>query len=165
MKRLFTPWRMSYLTSPSSETGCIFCKASSSASETEVLRLWSGARVFVMLNRYPYSNGHLMVAPHEHSARLFESGDQTLSDLIRVAARAQQLLGEVYEPEGFNLGMNFGSVAGAGFADHYHLHLVPRWRGDHNFMSVTADTRMIPETLDVTFERLAPKFSSLSGSF
>lgn len=164
MERLFTPWRMSYLTSPSSDTGCIFCQASESDQDRDVLRLWSGERVFVMLNRYPYSNGHLMVAPHEHSARLFESGDETLADLMRVAARAQQLLGEIYAPDGFNLGMNFGSVAGAGFAEHYHLHLVPRWGGDHNFMSVTAETRMIPEALETTFDRLTPKFSCLGES-
>ena len=164
MERIFTPWRMAYLTSPPANDGCIFCNASTSSDDHAVLRLWSGDRVLVMLNRFPYSNGHLMIAPHEHSARLFDSGDDILSDLVRVAARAQRILGEVYQPEGFNLGMNFGSVAGAGFAEHYHLHLVPRWGGDHNFMSVTAGTRMIPESLEMTFERLRPKFSSLADS-
>lgn len=164
MQRIFTPWRMTYLTAPKEDHGCIFCAASARDDLRESLCLWKGERVFVMLNRFPYSNGHIMIAPHDHAAALFETDDQTLSELMRVASRSQQLLSEVYAPDGFNLGMNFGAVAGAGFADHYHLHLVPRWGGDHNFMSVTAETRMIPEELEATWERLQPKFSGLRSS-
>lgn len=164
MERLFTPWRMSYLTSPKGDHGCIFCSAASDANERDTLLLWRGARVIAMLNRYPYSNGHVMVAPVEHSARLFESDDTTLADLMQAAARCQRILADEYSPDGFNLGMNFGEAAGAGFADHYHLHIVPRWRGDHNFMSVTADTRMIPEEPERSWERLKPKFSSVGSS-
>ena len=111
-----------------------------------------------MLNRYPYTNGHLMVAPVAHEARLFDSADRSLRALIRLTAEAQRILSDVYHPDGFNIGMNFGQVAGAGVADHYHLHIVPRWSGDSNFMTVTAQTRLVPEELDVTFDKLAPHF-------
>ena len=101
-----------------------------------------------MLNRYPYTNGHLMVAPIAHEARLFDSADRSLRALIRLTAEAQRILSDVYRPDGFNVGMNFGQVAGAGVADHYHLHIVPRWGGDSNFMTVTARTRLVPEELE-----------------
>ena len=114
-----------------------------------------------MLNRYPYTNGHLMVAPVAHEARLFESSDASLRALIRLTAEAQRILSDVYHPDGFNVGMNFGTVAGAGVADHYHLHIVPRWGGDSNFMTVTAQTRLVPEELDVTYDKLAPHFHDL----
>jgi ATP adenylyltransferase len=116
-----------------------------------------------MLNRYPYTNGHLMVAPIQHEARLFESTDQSLRALIALTAEAQRILSDVYRPDGFNVGMNFGTVAGAGVADHYHMHIVPRWGGDSNFMTVTAQTRLVPEDLDATYEKLAPHFETLSG--
>jgi ATP adenylyltransferase len=114
-----------------------------------------------MLNRYPYTNGHLMVAPVAHDALLFESRDDSLRALIRLTAEAQRILSDVYRPEGFNVGMNFGQVAGAGVADHYHMHIVPRWGGDSNFMTVTAGTRIVPEDLDVTYDRLLPRFQEI----
>jgi ATP adenylyltransferase len=113
-----------------------------------------------MLNRYPYTNGHLMVAPIAHEARLFESSSGSLEAFIRLTAETQRILSDAYHPDGFNVGMNFGQVAGAGIADHYHLHIVPRWNGDSNFMTVTAQTRLVPEDLDVTFDRLAPHFAA-----
>jgi ATP adenylyltransferase len=126
-----------------------------------ILRVTPYSRV--MLNKYPYTNGHLMVAPVAHEARLFESADVSLKALIRLSAEAQRVLSDVYSPDGFNVGMNFGTVAGAGFADHYHMHIVPRWNGDSNFMTVTAQTRLVPEELEVTFDRLAPRFAELPG--
>lgn len=164
MKRIFTPWRMNYLTTPRTDDGCIFCTAASLAPSEESLVLWKGEHILVMLNRYPYSNGHLMVAPTEHTANLYESSKSALTDLITAAAKTQRLLSEIYGPDGFNLGMNFGAVAGAGVAEHYHVHLVPRWGGDHNFMSVTADTRLIPEELPQTWNRLMPKFATFGSS-
>jgi ATP adenylyltransferase len=160
MEILFTPWRYSYLTAPKSDatTGCIFCNAAASANLRETLTLLRTSDAVVMLNRYPYTNGHLMVAPIAHEARLFESADRSLTALIRLTAEAQRILSDVYRPDGFNVGMNFGQVAGAGVADHYHLHIVPRWSGDSNFMTVTARTRLVPEELDATFEKLAPRF-------
>lgn len=165
MEILFTPWRYPYLTSPKSEqpTGCIFCIAASSENRRETLTLYRGANALVMLNRYPYTNGHLMVAPIAHQARLFDSTDDALSALIGLTAEAQRILSDVYHPDGFNVGMNFGTVAGAGVADHYHMHVVPRWGGDSNFMTVTARTRLVPEELDVTFDKLVPHFAELGG--
>jgi ATP adenylyltransferase len=145
---------------PSAPQPCIFCVAASSSDSKETLTLFRGDEALVMLNRYPYTNGHLMVAPIAHEARLFESTDESLESLIRLTAEAQRILSDVYRPDGFNVGMNFGQVAGAGVADHYHMHIVPRWNGDSNFMTVTARTRLVPEELDVTFDKLLPHFSS-----
>ena len=163
MEILFTPWRYPYLTSPKSEesVGCIFCSAAQSERPRETLTLYRNDRGLVMLNRYPYTNGHLMVAPIAHEARLFDSSDASLRALIRLTAEAQRILSDVYHPDGFNVGMNFGQVAGAGVADHCHLHIVPRWGGDTNFMSVTAQTRLVPEELDVTFDKLQPHFENI----
>jgi ATP adenylyltransferase len=148
------------LTAPKSgpASGCIFCIAAESADTRSTLTLYRTTRALVMLNRYPYTNGHLMVAPIAHEARLFESTDASLRALIRLTAEAQRILSDVYHPDGFNVGMNFGQVAGAGVADHYHMHIVPRWAGDSNFMTVTARTRLVPEDLDVTFDKLEPHF-------
>ncbi|MDP9191927.1 MAG: HIT domain-containing protein [Acidobacteriota bacterium] len=143
---------------------CIFCVAAETADPRETLTLLRTDDALVMLNRYPYTNGHLMVAPVAHESRLFDSTDRSLRALIRLTADAQRVLSDVYRPDGFNVGMNFGSVAGAGVADHYHLHIVPRWSGDSNFMTVTAQTRIVPEDLDVTFDKLAPHFHELRGA-
>jgi len=163
MEILFTPWRYPYLTSPRSEkdSECIFCKAAKSNNVRETLTLFRDERALVMLNRYPYTNGHLMVAPVAHQARLFESSDDSLRALIRLTAESQRILSDVYHPDGFNIGMNFGHVAGAGMADHYHVHVVQRWSGDSNFMTVTAKTRLIPEDLNVTFDKLQPHFEQI----
>ena len=163
MQILYTPWRYSYLTSPRSAAPpeCIFCLAAVSTDPLATLTLFRDDRTLVMLNRYPYTNGHLMVAPIRHEARLYESTDDSLRSLIAVTAAAQRILSDVYGPDGFNVGMNFGQVAGAGFADHYHVHIVPRWNGDVNFMTVTAQTRLVPEDLGVTFDKLRAHFDSL----
>jgi ATP adenylyltransferase len=163
MQTLFTPWRFKYLTSPkpAQPQECFFCTAATSKKMRETLTLWRNDDALVMLNRYPYTNGHLMVAPVAHQARLFESDDTALRALIRLTAEAQRILSDVYHPDGFNIGMNFGEVAGAGVADHYHMHIVPRWGGDSNFMTVTARTRLVPEELDVTYDKLLPHFKKL----
>jgi ATP adenylyltransferase len=160
---LFTPWRFSYLTAPKPDApqGCIFCNAVTSASPRDTLTLFRNDLALVMLNRYPYTNGHLMVAPVAHEARLFDSTDASLRALIGLTAETQRILSDVYHPDGFNVGMNFGQVAGAGVADHYHMHIVPRWSGDSNFMTVTARTRLVPEALDVTFDKLEPHFKNI----
>lgn len=165
MQILFTPWRYPYLTAPKDEqpAGCIFCVAAGSENARETLMLYRGEAALVMLNRYPYTNGHLMVAPIAHEARLYDSTDESLTALIRLTAEAQRILSDVYRPDGFNVGMNFGKIAGAGVADHYHLHIVPRWNGDSNFMTVTAQTRLVPEELDVTLDKLEPHFRQLRG--
>ena len=167
MEVLFTPWRYPYLTSPKSEKaeGCIFCNAAKSTRTRDTLTLYRNREALVMLNRYPYTHGHLMVAPIAHEARLFDSSDASLRAFIRLTAESQRILSDVYHPDGFNIGMNFGQVAGAGVADHYHLHIVPRWNGDSNFMTVTARTRLVPEELDVTFDKLQPHFKKVRKEF
>lgn len=152
------------MTSPRSEAPqqCIFCAAAESKTPKETLTLFRTELALVMLNRYPYTNGHLMVAPIAHEARLFDSTDSSLRALIRLTAEAQRILSDVYHPDGFNVGMNFGQVAGAGVADHYHMHIVPRWSGDSNFMTVTARTRLVPEDLGATFDKLQPHFARIS---
>jgi ATP adenylyltransferase len=152
------------LTAPKSASPepCIFCTAAQSPDLRATLTLYRSEAAVVMLNKYPYTNGHLMVAPVAHEARLFESSETSLRALIRLTAEAQRILSDVYRPDGFNVGMNFGQVAGAGVADHYHMHIVPRWSGDSNFMTVTARTRIVPEDLDVTFEKLAPLFAAVT---
>jgi ATP adenylyltransferase len=166
MQTLFTPWRFSYLTAPKTgeATGCIFCIAAETGVSRDTLTLYRDASALVMMNRYPYTNGHLMVAPVAHEARLFESTSTSLRALIALTAEAQRILSDVYRPDGFNVGMNFGTVAGAGVADHYHMHVVPRWGGDSNFMTVTAQTRLVPEELDVTYGKLEPHFRQIRES-
>ncbi len=151
------------MTSPKSETPveCIFCAAATTKDVRQTLTLFRDGTALVMLNRYPYTNGHLMVAPIAHEARLFDSTDESLRALIRLTAESQRILSDVYHPDGFNVGMNFGQIAGAGVADHYHMHIVPRWTGDSNFMTVTARTRLVPEDLGVTFEKLQPYFDRI----
>jgi ATP adenylyltransferase len=163
MEVLFTPWRYPYLTAPkgSAPQACIFCIAAKSDDVRETLTLYRSDAALVMLNKYPYTNGHLMVAPVAHEARLFDSSDQSLQALIRLTAESQRILSDVYHPDGFNVGMNFGQTAGAGVADHYHMHIVPRWSGDSNFMTVTARTRVVPEDLNTTFDKLAPHFEGV----
>ena len=152
------------MTSPKSDkpAECIFCVAAQSKNTRETLTVYRDDQALVMLNRYPYTNGHLMVAPIAHQARLFDSTDESLRSLIRLTAEAQRILSDVYKPEGFNVGMNFGQTAGAGVADHYHMHVVPRWGGDTNFMTVTAKTRLVPEDLDGTYDKLQPYFRKIS---
>jgi ATP adenylyltransferase len=132
-----------------------------SNSLRETLTLFRSDDALVMMNRYPYTNGHLMVAPVAHEALLFDSRDDSLRALIRLTAEAQRILSDVYHPDGFNIGMNFGQVAGAGVADHYHMHIVPRWSGDANFMTVTSSTRLVPEELVVTYDKLLPRFAAI----
>jgi len=158
MDRLFTPWRYDYLVSDKASGGCIFCEASSADDDRERLVVWRGGTHFVILNRFPYSNAHLMIVPHRHVADLLEATPEERHDLIDLATRSLAALRSAYGPQGFNLGCNLGTSAGAGIASHYHLHLVPRWEGDTNFMTVTAETRVIPEDLGRTWERMRAAF-------
>ena len=158
---LFAPWRYEYLVAEKS-SGCIFCEAASSTDGDGSLVVYRGRKVFVLLNRYPYTNGHLMVAPYDHSARLSDSPEETLTELVQVVARGERILAENYRTDGLNIGVNLGSAAGAGVSDHYHVHLVPRWSGDTNFMTVAGNVRVVPEDLAVTRRRLAPLFGGTS---
>jgi len=162
MKRLWTPWRMAYLQAPkeSKRRGCIFCTKmrEHTAKDRENLVLWRGARAFVVLNLYPYSNGHVMVVPYQHTSELDALDSETLKEMMLLVGTSIRALRALMDPQGFNLGANLGRVAGAGVEDHVHIHIVPRWGGDTNFMPVLADVRMIPELLPQTYDGLLAAF-------
>jgi ATP adenylyltransferase len=160
MEHLWTPWRSTYVTRNSSPAECIFCAALAESSDEKNLLLYRAKYNFVILNRYPYSSGHLMIAPNIHVSRLTEIGDADASEMMQLAREAEAILEEVYQPHGINLGMNLGEAAGAGIASHIHLHILPRWIGDSNFMTVVGDTRVIPEALTETYQRLRNRFTA-----
>jgi ATP adenylyltransferase len=155
---LFAPWRYEYLVSDKSGNECFLCEAAASEQDAETLIVYRGRKVFVILNRYPYTNGHVMVAPYAHEARLSESSSETRGELVETVARAERILTEAYKTDGLNVGLNLGSAAGAGVADHYHVHIVPRWKGDTNFMTVAGGVRVVPEKPEDTLARLRPLF-------
>ena len=160
MDRLWSPWRLPYVIGSRSEPGCVFCDALG-RSEPDSLVLYDGETCFVILNLYPYNNGHLMVVPHRHTGTLASLSEAELRELAVLTQRAEIALGEAYQPHGINIGLNSGKPAGAGILDHNHIHLVPRWNGDTNFMTVTGNTRVLPEELGDTARRLRPIFQRL----
>jgi ATP adenylyltransferase len=165
MERLWSPWRLSYVTGAVDPApGCIFCDAASYTSGTPQadLVLLRTSLAFVILNRYPYNNGHLMVAPNRHVATLTATDREEQRELMRLTRIAEMALTEAYQPQGINIGVNIGRPAGAGIVDHLHVHLVPRWGGDTSFISVIGETRVLPETLGDTAKRLGPIFDKLS---
>jgi len=161
MDHLFSPWRFDYVSRPDKETeGCVFCglgRADVSEDEAGFV-LHRGQHHYSVLNLYPYTSGHLMIVPYEHQAKLAELSAESLAELTSLAARVEALLDEVYKPDGINLGMNLGECAGAGIADHLHLHAVPRWCGDTNFITVTGRTRVLPEDLHETWRKLRERW-------
>ena len=162
MNRLWTPWRLAYVTEASASTPrCIFCDAAGQLA-SEPLVVHAGARAFVILNKYPYNNGHLMIVPQRHVARLADLDAAEAQDLMRLTQAAERVLTQVYAPHGFNMGVNLGKPAGAGIEDHLHVHIVPRWNGDTNFMTVFGETRVLPEDLASTASRLRPIFEGLA---
>jgi len=163
VERLWTPWRLAYVTGAVSGTSdrCIFCDAGPESSRDELVLIRTPLS-FVVLNLYPYNNGHLMVVPKRHVASLASSTPEELTDLMRLTRHAEIALAEAYTPQGMNIGINLGRPAGAGIVDHLHVHLVPRWTGDTSFMSVVGNTRVLPEELPQTAARLRPIFERLS---
>jgi ATP adenylyltransferase len=161
MDRLWTPWRLAYVTEASTVTPpCIFCDALAHL-DSEPLVVHRGHAAFVLLNKYPYNNGHLMVVPHRHVGWLADLTREELAEFMWLTQQAEKALTAVYHPHGFNMGLNLGKPAGAGVLDHLHLHVVPRWNGDTNFMSVVGETRVLPEELPRTAERLRAAFKAL----
>ncbi|MCM0082061.1 HIT domain-containing protein [Geomonas sp. Red32] len=156
MERLWAPWRMEYITEPK-QPECIFCRE---GDDRQLLILHRTGLVMVMLNRYPYVNGHVMVAPVRHTSDLDTLSDEEMVALFRGVAFCRRVLAEAGNPDGFNIGVNLGKAAGAGVEEHLHIHVVPRWNGDNNFMSVVAGTRVVPEALLVTYDRLLPFFQA-----
>jgi ATP adenylyltransferase len=159
MERLWTPWRMTYI-GASQPAGCFLCAKTAEDRDQENLIVYRSALGFVLLNLYPYNTGHLMVAPFLHTADLAGLPADVGADLLALTQRSVAALTEEYRPDGFNIGMNLGRLAGAGVPDHLHVHVVPRWGGDTNFMPVTADTKVLPESLDQTYRRLRPYFDA-----
>jgi ATP adenylyltransferase len=160
MDYLWTPWRYRYISQEGEPAECIFCAAASAtADDREWFVVHRGQHNFVILNRFPYTTGHVMVVPNAHVARLEDLTDEVLVELFRLAQATEKRLRKAYRPDGINLGMNIGRSAGAGIAGHLHLHALPRWYGDSNFMTVVGETRVVPEDLETTWERLREAFA------
>jgi len=162
MDILWSPWRFHYVSEGVKKSGCVFCEkaAAGHSRDRENLVLYRGQSNYILLNLYPYTTGHAMVAPYAHVARLANLDAETLKEMMVLAQRLEAALAAAYSPEGFNLGMNLGRCAGAGVADHVHLHFLPRWFGDSNFMTVVGETRVQPEDLAITFDKLARFFGA-----
>jgi ATP adenylyltransferase len=162
MDYLWSPWRFRYIRSNADgelkRSGCVFCLAPEAPDPKSALVLGRGVHCYAILNLYPYTSGHLMVVPYVHTSSLADLDAATTAEMMEIAKRAQVALAQVYRPDGFNLGINLGSAAGAGIAEHLHMHVVPRWEGDANFMSIVGETRVIPEELETTYEKLRPHF-------
>ena len=164
MDRLWTPWRLPYVMEASASVdGCIFCDAFDRV-DSEPLVVHRGRSCFVILNKYPYNNGHLMVVPNRHVARLADLEPDVLAEFASLTRDAERVLTGVYDPHGFNMGLNLGKPAGAGVLYHLHLHVVPRWNGDTNFITVVGETRVLPEELAQAGERVRGGFQKLASS-
>jgi ATP adenylyltransferase len=156
MKRLFSPWRMKYIqnTKGNEEGGCIFCNALTTEDSPANLVIARGKAAFALLNLFPYTSGHMMVAPYDHKANLDEISAAARAEMMELVSQCIVTLKQVYQPQAFNVGANIGEAAGAGVPGHVHLHIVPRWSGDTNFMSTVGEVRVLPETIDETYKRI-----------
>lgn len=160
MDLLWTPWRREFVQGATADdhTACFLCTGPAAHDDRANLILLRGERAFVIMNRYPYNTGHLMIAPYAHTADLPNLDSATAQELMALVQRCVGVLQQAYQPQGFNLGMNLGKAAGAGVPDHLHMHALPRWTGDTSFLPIVGNTRALPETLDQTYARLAPLF-------
>src|SRR5262249_5526102 len=155
MDFIWSPWRYDYLASGGMKApSCVFCVGEDRSHDAERLIAFRGTHNFIILNLFPYTSGHVMVAPYEHLDSIASAGPDQLTEMMQLAQRIMAALQKLYRPDGFNLGMNLGLAAGAGVREHFHLHVVPRWVGDANFMSVIGETRVLPEELQTTYQRL-----------
>jgi len=163
MNHLWSPWRMKYIeTHGDEENGCIFCSLLNQIDGPENLIVHRNDHVFVILNRFPYTSGHLMVVPYDHQPSFENLDSQTLAEMMQTTTMCMRLLRKLYDPEAFNLGSNVGKAAGAGIAEHVHMHIVPRWAGDTNFMSTLGQTRVLPEELEETYRRIKEEYKKFS---
>jgi ATP adenylyltransferase len=158
MDRLWSPWRYRYVSTAEPTDACIFCVKSQQQNDVENLILHRGPHCFVLLNLYPYTSGHLMVAPYAHAPTLEEIDEETATELMLLTRASQARLRSVYRAPGFNVGMNIGACAGAGVAGHIHMHVLPRWGGDVNFMTTVGETRVLPEDMSETYRKLSQAF-------
>jgi ATP adenylyltransferase len=161
MDRLWSPWRLEYVTGSGKSPGCVFCAAQDPSEDQSSLVVFRGESCYVILNLYPYNNGHLMVVPNRHIASLAAATSEELCELIELTRQSELALTEAFSPHGMNMGINLGKPAGAGVLDHVHMHVVPRWNGDTNFMTIVGETRVLPEELPVTARKLRPIFDKL----
>ena len=161
MDYLWSPWRYQYVQKGTRGDGCIFCEAAASQNDEENFLVHRGRKNFVLLNRYPYTTGHVMIAPYEHVDTLEAASAGALEEMMLLAQASQKQLREIYQAPGYNLGMNLGESAGAGIAGHIHLHVMPRWYGDTSFITTVAETRVLPEELPVTWRKLKAAFGSI----
>ncbi|HXJ79353.1 MAG TPA: HIT domain-containing protein [Candidatus Methylomirabilis sp.] len=160
MDRLWAPWRMKYVGSTGGPGACVFCAALTAGDDARALVLHRGPLAFLILNAYPYASGHLMAAVNRHGCALDEATADELAEVMTLTQQAIRILRATYHPHGFNVGVNQGKVAGAGIPDHLHVHIVPRWDGDTSFMTVVSDTKVLPESLETTYGRLAAALRS-----
>jgi ATP adenylyltransferase len=159
MDYLWSPWRFQYMASAGKKSGsCVFCLDEHSGTDAERLVVYRGVHNFVILNLFPYTSGHFMVAPFAHLSNLELASPEQLTEMMVLVQRGLSALTKLYKPDGFNMGMNLGEAAGAGIREHFHFHVVPRWTGDANFMTITGETRVLPEELRVTYDRLSEIF-------
>ena len=159
MDYLWTPWRYQYIASLKNPSRCVFCLDTSGDYDERDFVVFRGRLSFVILNIFPYTTGHLLVAPYAHNADFQKSSKEESAEMLELVKRCQFALQQTYQPDGFNIGMNLGRCAGAGVEHHLHLHVVPRWIGDSNFMTIVGETRVLPETLETTFSKLRPHFN------
>ncbi|MBN2549674.1 MAG: HIT domain-containing protein [Anaerolineales bacterium] len=163
MNNLWSPWRMDYIRNYKRDPDCVFCREVEKTDSPENLIIFRASRTYVILNRYPYTTGHLMVVPYEHTPSLELLDSETRVEMIELSSLAIRALRDEYKPHGFNLGINIGEAAGAGIVEHVHFHVVPRWSGDTNFMSAVASVRVIPEALDETYWRIKKIWDEMTG--
>ena len=165
MDQLWSPWRYSYVSNadsvPPDKDSCLFCRVAGGSDDAGNLLVMRAERNFILLNRYPYTAGHLMIAPYDHVATLEEAGTATLEEMMRLAQRSEAALRAVYRPGGMNFGFNIGACAGAGIAGHIHMHGLPRWAGDTSFITTIGETRVLPEDLETTYRKLAAALKGL----
>jgi ATP adenylyltransferase len=159
MDYLWTPWRYAYVSAAEKSSACVFCEAPKEKDDSKTHIVYRGEHCFIILNTYPYTPGHVMVVPYSHLDELRKLPAEAANEMMALSQRMETVLRELYHPDGINLGMNIGKAAGAGIAGHIHMHVLPRWVADANFMSVVGETRVLPETLEVTWERMRKALS------
>ena len=160
MDRLWTPWRFDYISKVDKAASCVFCGILGESDDSSNLVLHRGHNVFVVMNLFPYTSGHLLIVSNRHISCLNEASDEELTDFIKLCRHCENALRQEYHPNGFNMGFNVGRAAGAGIERHLHMHVLPRWVGDSNFVSVVGETRILPEELSTTYQRLIPYFEN-----
>ncbi len=154
---LWAPWRFKYIENVSNKNECIFCTKPREEPSKDNLVLYKSRHSFIILNLFPYNTGHLMIAPYKHTSKILDLNDEEWLDIVNLLNLSIKIIEEVYKPQGFNIGMNIGRISGAGIEEHLHIHIVPRWAGDTNFMPVISNTKVIPESLEDTYNKLEKK--------